>query len=122
MCIRDREWADNYRNAKEQFCPDDDGHVSERIVNAIFKNEYNHVKVVRPLQNKKKIFISLGRALQNGITHSFLSLLNNLNYDRFDVTAYLYEPIADDQILRINQINKNVRVLVRTGGNVARCV
>ena len=38
---------------------------------------------------------------------------------RFDVTAYLYEPIADDQILRINQINKNVRVLVRTGGNVA---
>lgn len=114
-----KDWADNYRNAKEQFCPDDDGHVSERIVNAIFKNEYDHIKVVRPLQNKKKIFISLGRALQNGITHSFLSLLNNLNYDRFDVTAYLYEPIADDQILRINQINKNVRVLVRTGGNVA---
>lgn len=114
-----KDWADNYRNAKEQFCPNDDGHVSERIVNAIFKNEYNHIKVVRPLQNKKKIFISLGRALQNGITHSFLSLLNNLNYDRFDVTAYLYEPIAEDQILRINQINKNVRVLVRTGGNVA---
>ena len=98
-----KDWADNYRNAKEQFCPDDDGHVSERIVNAIFKNEYNHVKVVRPLQNKKKIFISLGRALQNGITHSFLSLLNNLNYDRFDVTAYLYEPIAEDQILRIKE-------------------
>ena len=39
-----KDWADNYRNAKEQFCPYDDGHVSERIVNAIFKNEYNHIK------------------------------------------------------------------------------
>lgn len=35
------------------------------------------------------------------------------------------EPIAEDQILRINQINKNVRVLVmnrRQGGNKRRVV
>lgn len=113
------EKIDNYKKIKEQFCKYDDGHVSERIVNAIFKDKYDSVKVIENDNSKKKIFIALGRALQNGITHSFLSLLNNLDYDKYDVTAYLYEPVAEDQILRINQINKTARVLVRTGGNTA---
>lgn len=26
---------------------------------------------------------------ENGITHSFMSLLNNFDYDKYDVTAYV---------------------------------
>ena len=39
-------------------------------------------------------------------------------YKDFDFET-LWANTTEDQILRINQINKNVRVLVRTGGNVA---
>lgn len=107
--------ADNYKELKSSFCGYDDGKVSKRIVNAIWNDDFSEVKVVETKTEKKKIFISLGRALQNGITHSFLSLLNNIDYDKYDVTAYLYEAVAPDQVVRMNEINKNVRVLVRTG-------
>lgn len=109
------ERAENYRELKNKFCKYDDGRVSERIVNAIFNNDFSNVNVIDTKTEKKRIFISLGRALQNGITHSFLSLLNNIDYNKYDVTAYLYEAVAPDQVVRIGQIHPNVRVLVRTG-------
>jgi len=106
--------SDNYNIIKEQYCKYDDGHVAERIVGTIWYGDNEDVKVLQTSTEKKKLFISLGRILQNGITHSFLSLLNNIDYDKYDVTAYLYEAIAPDQVIRMNQINSNVRVLVRT--------
>lgn len=106
--------AGSYSELKEKFCGYDDGNVSRRIVNAIWHGDYNGINVIETKAKKKKIFISLGRALQNGITHSFLSLLNNIDYDKYDVTAYLYEAVAPDQVVRMNEINPNVRVLVRT--------
>lgn len=104
----------NYKNIKEEFCKYDDGNVAKRIVKAIFEGDFSQVNIISTKTEKKKIFISLGRALQNGITHSFLSLLNNIDYDRYDVTAYFYEAVAPDQVIRINEVNENVRVLVRT--------
>ncbi|MBE5957555.1 MAG: glycosyltransferase [Lachnospiraceae bacterium] len=112
----------DYSKAKERFCKYDDGHVAARVVDAIFNGNEQKVKVIRRVDEKKKIFISLGRALQNGITHSFLSLLNNIDYDKYDVTAYLYEAITPDQEVRMEEINKNVRVLVRTGYNFASII
>lgn len=106
--------SSNYKNIKKIYCRYDDGQASKRIVNAIFEGDFSNVNVINTDTDKKKIFISLGRALQNGITHSFLSLLNNIDYENYDVTAYLYEAITSDQEERINEINKNVRVLVRT--------
>lgn len=107
-------YKQTYAELKSSMCQYDDGQVSKRIVDAIWGGDFSNVHVINTKTEKKKIFISLGRALQNGITHSFLSLLNNLDYDRFDVTAYLYEAVAPDQVVRMNQINPNVRVLVRT--------
>lgn len=103
-----------YDELKSSMCKYDDGHVSKRIVDAIWGGDFSNVNIIETKTEKKKIFIALGRALQNGITHSFLSLLNNMDYEKFDVTAYLYEAVASDQVVRMNQINPNVRVLVRT--------
>ena len=104
----------NYDELKSSMCKYDDGQVSKRVVDAIWGGDFSQVKIIDTKTEKKKIFIALGRALQNGITHSFLSLLNNIDYEKFDVTAYLYEAVAPDQVVRMNQINPNVRVLVRT--------
>lgn len=108
------EYKQTYSELKSTLCRYDDGQVSKRIVEAIWGGNFSRVKIINTKNDKKKIFIALGRALQNGITHSFLSLLNNIDYDKFDVTAYLYEAAAPDQVVRMNQINPNVRVLVRT--------
>lgn len=104
----------DYDELKNSMCKYDDGQVSKRIVDAIWGGDFGNVNIIDTKTEKKKIFIALGRALQNGITHSFLSLLNNIDYEKFDVTAYLYEAVAPDQVVRMNQINPNVRVLVRT--------
>lgn len=114
-----QEKIKNYRENIDKFCPYDDGKVTERIVKAIWGKDFHQIKVIDTQNEKKKIFISLGRALQNGITHSFLSLLENMDYDKYDVTAYLYEAVAPDQVVRMGQINSNVRVLVRTNYNFA---
>jgi CDP-glycerol glycerophosphotransferase (TagB/SpsB family) len=110
---------EDYRKSRERFCANDDGNVAKRIIDAIFYGNAGQVKVITAKNEKKKIFIALGRALQNGITHSFLSLLNNIDYDKYDVTAYLYEALTPDQEQRMEEINKNVRVLVRTSYNFA---
>lgn len=52
---------------------------------------------------------------ENGITHSFLSLLNCFDYEKYDVTVYVSGPKSKAAEKRILSINKNVRVLMRVG-------
>ncbi len=105
--------AENYIAIRDEMCVHDNGKVAAKIVKAVWDKDLDDILVVNTKNDKKRIFISLGRALQNGITHSYMNLLNNIDYEKYDVTAYLYEAVADDQVERINEINKNVRVLIR---------
>lgn len=111
-----KEYETIYHKNVEWACPKDDGCVSKKIWEIIIdgKEGYNVRKA--NTKKKKKLLIFRGTMSENGITHSFMSLLNNLDYDKYDVTAYVSATAKDKSAQnRILEMNKNVRTLRRVG-------
>ena len=96
-------------------CCNDDGSVGERILNLVLDGKVQG-KLIKNFQTeKKKVLVHRGGMDENGITHSFLSLLNCFDYEKYDVTVYVSGPKSKAAEKRILSINKNVRVLMRVG-------
>lgn len=115
--IADKE---KYKKFKDRICKYDDGNVTKRIVDIIWggNQKYNLIKTKK---TKKRLLISGGNLLENGITHSFFSLLNQVNYDEWDVTAYFFVSKNNKELLKKvdEEINKNVRAYMRVGDYIA---
>lgn len=108
-----------YQEMKDRVCEHDDGHVSERIIDIVFdgKASQNEFKA-KP--TKKRLLISCGGLLENGISHSFLSLLEQIDYDEWDVTALVGDKASDYAMhYKVNHMNPNVRAIVMCGFRVA---
>lgn len=91
----------------------DAGRITERIVDIVFNGHKDGYRIVKDDHKKKSILFSRGRMLANGITTSFLNLLDTIDYTEFDVSAMVYyggQPIEYDLL---QKINPNVRVLYR---------
>jgi CDP-glycerol glycerophosphotransferase len=111
------ESAARYRASQQEFCGQEDGQVSARIIDIVFRgNVLGHrVRRVRS-QNHPSILIYLGGMRSNGITTSALNLLNNIDHSRFDVSACFDQskaPAAMDSQLAIHSA---VRQFPRVGG------
>ena len=65
--------------------------------------------------NKKKILIYPGGMKNNGITSSAINLLENLDYSRFDVTIFLNRTNNAEVLNNLNNVNENVRIILRRG-------
>jgi glycosyltransferase involved in cell wall biosynthesis len=108
-----------YDTVRGRFAPKDDGHATERVIDIIFGGKRRGYDV-RPARHdgRRRILIYLGGMRSNGITTSAINLLNNIDHDRFDVTAFYAEP--DDLERRHNEarIDPRVRVFPRVGGIV----
>ncbi|MGX7025480.1 CDP-glycerol glycerophosphotransferase family protein [Vagococcus hydrophili] len=104
----------NYKLCKEKFVPYDDGQVTARVVEIIFNKEtLLGVKVIQPTSCKKRLLIYPGGMRSNGITSSFLSLVQSINYEEYDVVCLLDNIRALDQIKNVADIPKNVSLLFR---------
>lgn len=104
----------NYQECKEKFVPYDDGKVTSRVVDIIFnQQEIKEVKVIQPISYKKRLLIYPGGMRSNGITSSFLSLVQNINYDEYDVVCLLDNIKSKDQIKNVSDIPNNVSILFR---------
>ncbi len=90
-----------------------DGKISKKIVDIVFNHNENAYKLTTVKHNKEKIFVSRGVMLVNGITSACLNLLNEIDYDRFDVTLMVAKMTQGKESDMLNQINPNVRVLYR---------
>ena len=64
--------------------------------------------------DKERICIYLGSMASNGIMTSALNLLHNLDYDRYDVTAYWAYSQGRDRTRNANLVDSRVRVIPRT--------
>lgn len=111
-------YCEIYEKLYHKLCSYEDGKAAARVVNAVFKeSEACPEKEMR--DDRLKLLISPYGLPENGITHSFLGLLEQVDYDKWDVTVLLMQ---DQERLRNNQrlyeINKNARVLVRCGSQV----
>ncbi|RIJ69542.1 glycosyltransferase [Rummeliibacillus sp. TYF005] len=110
------KYKDVYQAAKKRFVHYDDGKVTERLYHLVFcKETLNDVKIVRYENKKKKIFIYPGGLINNGITNSFINLTNNIDYDKYDVTAFVAASRREEVLYNQNRIHKKVRFLFKPG-------
>ncbi len=112
------QYRQNYRLMKEKICNYQDGIVTKRYVERIFKKG-NQKKLRRYSRNDlKKLIIYPGGMKNNGITTSFINLSNNIDYSKYDISIILNKPVSSEEIKNLNKINKNVRMLFRPGNSL----
>ncbi|MEH7082657.1 CDP-glycerol glycerophosphotransferase family protein [Neobacillus drentensis] len=105
-----------YQAAKNKFTSHDDGKVTARIVQYVFNQEKDQVNVINQLdREKKKILIYPGGLLNNGITSSFINLVDNIDYSKYDVSIFMKSPKSKEALNNIAKVNKNARFLFRNG-------
>ncbi|SES88747.1 CDP-glycerol glycerophosphotransferase [Oceanobacillus limi] len=119
-CIQDldrvtNKYNDVYHSFLNTFCYHDNGQSTARLVDTIF-----HGKVSEDLfsveTNKTKILIYGGGFLNNGITSSLISLLNSIDYEKYDVT--LIDHGTNTKKMKWNnmeKVNNNVHHIFRLG-------
>ncbi|KWW17574.1 CDP-glycerol--glycerophosphate glycerophosphotransferase [Peribacillus simplex] len=111
-----KSYADKYLKMQQQFTNHEDGHVTERIVRHIFNHSTKHLNTIAGLDSsKEKILIYPGGMRDNGITSSFINLMNNIDYDKYDVTCFTATPHSQEALKNLNKVNKNVRFLFKPG-------
>ncbi len=110
----DDEYRDKRESMMARICPCDDGNVCERVIQAVFLGERTPF-TYDASTSKKRILIAGGSVNRNGITQSLLALLNQIDYERYDVTVYLSKGSADIRSY-VNAIPSGARVMMRVGG------
>ncbi len=99
-----------------RYCAKDDGNATARLVDIVFRGaDESSYTVHRDFgTDKERICIYLGSMASNGIMTSALNLLHNLDYDRYDVTAYWAYSKGRDRTRNANLVDSRVRVIPRT--------
>jgi CDP-glycerol glycerophosphotransferase (TagB/SpsB family)/glycosyltransferase involved in cell wall biosynthesis len=106
-----------YAAARERYCAHDDGSASARLIDIVFRGRDSRNAIERGFSDGRiSVLIHLGGMLRNGITSSGLCLLDNIDHDRFDVTATFPHSTRPDRLELIRQIHPRARVLPRFGG------
>ena len=105
---------DRYNKIKDWCCDYPIGSISKKVTRAIFSGEWENVKVIDCCaEKKKKVLISKGPMLVNGIGTAMLNLLKQFDYDKYDVTVIVDDTKDAAQREKILQIDPRVRVVVR---------
>jgi len=104
--------------AQEKFCSYDDGEASSRIIDSFFLNKNIELNVPKR-KAKKSILFYGGPFIPNGITSSFINLLNYIDYDKYTVTI-IVEPNTTmnkypERLEQISKIDKRIGILGRVG-------
>ncbi|MCU1576075.1 MAG: teichoic acid synthase [Leifsonia sp.] len=111
------ESANRYRAAQREYCGNEDGQVSARIVDVVFRGKRDGMRIRTDFADgRTSILLYLGGMRPNGITTSALNLLNNLDHARFDVSAFFAQSTSEVVIGKQKAINPFVRQFPRVGG------
>lgn len=112
-----KQYEEKYHLEKEWSNTNYSGNISSKIIDIVFNHKKKKYKTYSEKSEKKCIFINRGGMLVNGISTSFLSLLDNIDYDRFDVSVMITSTAKEQELELIQKINPNVRVFCRCGSN-----
>ncbi|MFI3623150.1 CDP-glycerol glycerophosphotransferase family protein [Vagococcus fluvialis] len=103
----------------KRMIPYEDGKVTSRYIERIFENKSNEkIKEYNVESDKIKLLIYPGGMVNNGITNSLLNLVNNIDYDKYDVTVISNSNRNREVNNNIKLFNKNVRPMFRFGMNI----
>jgi hypothetical protein len=105
-----------YLACKEKFVCNDDGHATERLVDAVFFGDETHL--VRAKHDKMRLLITTDSILRNGVSSSAHNLLNHIDTSRYDVTFFAVgaKDLATEYC---STLKPGIRVLYRVGAVVA---
>lgn len=105
-----------YNALAKKYTSSDNGNVCDRVINSIFSEgigSYNSSKLNS--SSKLKLLIYVGGMIPNGITTSALNLLDNIDYEKYDVTVLCPFSANDMQQRSYRQVNKKARLVFRFG-------
>lgn len=105
---------DLFQDKLVKFCPLDDGRATERVVRSIFLED--KAWVVPCIQSRKKsLLFYCGGFQNNGITSSAINLINEIDYNKYDVVVV---DSGDQNSLRssnIDRITGSAKFIFRCG-------
>ena len=87
--------------------------ASKKVLNTILDGDLSYTKMFH--SDKIKLLFYAGDFKPNGVTTSFTSLLNNIDYSKYDVSIIALKKNGEDYKKYVNSLNKNARVLCRVG-------
>lgn len=93
------------------------GNITKKVVDIVFHNKTDGYRLISLSTQKKKIMLSRGRMIPNGITNSFLNLLNGIDYSDYDISVMVTNDIDPKELEHIYKINSNVRVFYRNSSH-----
>lgn len=121
----EKNYSDKYNSFVKKYCYHEYGNVTNKVVNRIFNFKDTNVqtnsvssnidKESSHLKRKEKILIYPGGFRNNGITGAMLSLLDNIDYKKYDVTLLINFTKSQESILNMLKVNSNVRFLFKVG-------
>lgn len=109
-------WQQRRVEWTETFAPFEDGDVTRRVVDAVFRGDGSARTIDISHDGREKMLIYLGTLKPNGISTSALNLLANIDYDRFDVSVFYLFSNKPDQARNIAAVDPRVRHLPWIGG------
>lgn len=105
-----------YSALEKEFTSSDDGNVCDRVIDSIFLGNLSSYKTTRLNSgSKSKLLIYVGGMIPNGITTSALNLLDNIDYEIYDVTVLCPFSSNETQQRSFRQVNSKARLMFRFG-------
>lgn len=108
---------ERYERMQGLFSAFEDGEASARVVDIVFRGKTDGYRLrTDHSDGRRSILLYLGGMRPNGITTSVLNLLNNIDHDEYDVSAFFAQSKSPAAINKQRAINPAVRQFPRVGG------
>jgi CDP-glycerol glycerophosphotransferase len=105
-----------YAEWRHRFASKDDGQVSRRVVDVVFRGRSaDHYLVSLAAASRTAVLMHLGSMNSNGITSSALNVLRSIDHDVFDVSVFFGRPTGSQQRANQLRIDPRVRQFHRVG-------
>ncbi|SHE99730.1 glycosyltransferase [Alkalibacter saccharofermentans] len=108
------DYREKYNAFLETYCSKDDGQATRRFIDIIFHDK-NSDYVKKVVNHKTKILMHCGSFENNGITVSAISLLNSIDFEKYDVTVTTTGKMTGAKERNLNKLDKRVKVIHRIG-------
>jgi len=115
--IKNSQINGTQQKAQDQFCTYDDGNATTRTIELLFEDNKEKVDIVEK-STKKSLLLYGGPFIPNGITTSFVNLLNHLDTDRYAISITLEPELMKNNKERLEQYSKvksNISTIPRVG-------
>lgn len=111
-----KEYQEVYDKNVAWACPKDDGRVSEKVWEIVLDHKEGYNVKKADTTSKKRLLIYKGTMKDDQATQAFMSLMNQMDHDKYDVTAYVSASAKDEKgQQKILDLNHRVRTMKRVG-------